>query len=50
MLNQLESLYENLGEIESVDIDLLDNFENHPFNLYEGKRLDNLVENVEKMV
>lgn len=48
MLNQLESLYEVYGEIENINIDLLDNFKDHPFNLYEGKRLEDLVENIKK--
>lgn len=36
------------GDVMEVDIDSLKPFPNHPFKLYEGPKLDNLVESIEK--
>ena len=36
------------GEIRNIEIDLLENYHNHPFTLYTGKRLDDMVESVKE--
>ncbi|WP_243123073.1 ParB N-terminal domain-containing protein [Criibacterium bergeronii] len=34
------------AEIVELDINLLDSYHNHPFHLYEGKRLNDMVESI----
>lgn len=34
------------GDIQNIKLDLLENYHNHPFTLYTGKRLDDMVESV----
>lgn len=35
-----------IGSVEEIDIDLLVPFHDHPFRLYEGERLDDMVESI----
>lgn len=35
-------------EISQIDINLLDDYHNHPFKLYEGKRLQDMVESIKE--
>lgn len=34
------------GDIQNIELDLLENYHDHPFTLYTGKRLDDMVESV----
>lgn len=34
------------GDIQNIKLDLLENYHDHPFTLYTGKRLDDMVESV----
>src|SRR3712207_9524658 len=36
------------GDIQNIEVDLLENYHNHPFTLYTGKRLDDMVESVKE--
>ena len=35
-------------DIQSIEIDLLESYHNHPFNLYTGKRLDDMIESIKE--
>ena len=35
-------------DIQSIEIDLLENYHDHPFNLYTGKRLDDMIESIKE--
>ena len=34
------------GDIQNIEINLLENYHDHPFTLYTGKRLDDMVESI----
>ncbi|HEM3166385.1 TPA: ParB N-terminal domain-containing protein [Streptococcus suis 92-1400] len=36
------------GDIQNIELDLLENYHNHPFTLYTGKRLDDMVESIKE--
>ena len=36
------------GDIQNIELDLLEAYHNHPFTLYTGKRLDDMVESVKE--
>ncbi len=36
------------GDIQNIELDLLKNYHNHPFTLYTGKRLDDMVESIKE--
>lgn len=36
------------GDIQNIEIDLLENYHDHPFTLYTGKRLNDMVESVKE--
>ncbi|HEK9580886.1 TPA: ParB N-terminal domain-containing protein, partial [Streptococcus equi subsp. equi] len=36
------------GNIQNIELDLLENYHNHPFTLYTGKRLDDMVESIKE--
>ena len=36
------------GDIQNIEINLLENYHDHPFTLYTGKRLDDMVESVKE--
>ena len=37
-----------IGSVEEIDINLLVPFKNHPFQLYEGERLNDMVESIKE--
>ena len=36
------------GDIQNIELDLLEAYHDHPFTLYTGKRLDDMVESVKE--
>lgn len=36
------------GDIQNIELNLLENYHNHPFTLYTGKRLDDMVESIKE--
>lgn len=36
------------GNIQNIELDLLENYHDHPFTLYTGKRLNDMVESVKE--
>lgn len=48
VFNELNNLYEERQEVENLKIKDLISYRNHPFNLYEGDRLDEMVKNIEE--
>ncbi|MDK2919950.1 MAG: ParB family transcriptional regulator, chromosome partitioning protein [Candidatus Petromonas sp.] len=48
IFGKIEEPTENTGVIE-LDIDTLKPFHNHPFKIYEGKRLDDMVQSIKEM-
>lgn len=46
LLDDIYSLEKN--NIQNVEINLLKNYHNHPFTLYTGKRLDDMVESIKE--
>lgn len=36
------------GDIQNIELDLLENYHDHPFTLYTGKRLNDMVESVKE--
>ena len=46
LLDDIYSLEKN--NIQNVEINLLENYHNHPFTLYTGKRLDDMVESIKE--
>lgn len=48
VFNELNNLYEERQEIENLEIKNLISYRNHPFHLYEGDRLDEMIKNIEE--
>lgn len=48
VFNELNNLYEERQEVENLKISDLISYRNHPFNLYEGERLDEMIKNIEE--
>lgn len=48
VFNELNNLYEERQEIENLEIKNLIPYKNHPFHLYEGDRLDEMIKNIEE--
>lgn len=49
----VDFLFDDIGvleetDIQSIEIDLLENYHDHPFTLYKGKRLNDMVESVKE--
>lgn len=48
VFNELNNLYEERQEIENLKIKDLISYRNHPFHLYEGDRLEEMIKNIEE--
>lgn len=46
LLDDIESVEQ--GDIQQIELDILENYHDHPFTLYKGKRLNDMVESVKE--
>lgn len=46
LLNDIESVEQ--GDIQQIELDLIENYHDHPFTLYTGKRLEDMVESIKE--